>query len=378
MKNTISILITMLILTTVTAQERTKHRLQVETLGGYEYNYFRSPKVVEQDGVTITEQDLIASSSYQDIMAKYDYSLHWKENRLRFSLDPSARIFYEAMEDSYWSLNAILKYDREINRNLDFLAEAGIRRMDREGLGGAQDILINPLGYTTYSVAAGLEFEAIKNNETAIMAYYDFKNFDAFGIRDLQFNRIGLEVKTKQEFKVNNLDHAYGAKVNINKRLYDTFNASDVDTNGERDWSYFVVDVFYELPVSKTFKLKPNFMYYSRTDNLDKRSGFQQFGPELSLKFDNGITRVWSSLGYITRSYTTLEARDNNGATGEKIQYRYANITLNVEHKLGVPGLYLTGEAFSRVRSTNYTAVNARSFRNYTNQYAGIGMKWKL
>lgn len=376
MKTTTSIFF--VLLSTLTASAQVKQGFEVETQGGYEYNYFKSPEVVRQDGVIFTEADLISSSVYQDIKMDYDYRYKWGRNRIRLSATPATRLFYENFQDSYWSLNATAKYDYEINGNTKFLTQLSFKRMDREGLDGAQDILINPLGYLVYGANTGIEFKAFPNNRTTLKAFYNFTDFDAFGIRDLQFDEFGVQLSTRQVFEVNNLKHSYGLTAYVKKRLYDTFNASDVITDGERDWSYAKATAYYEYPIGETFEIEPSLVYYVRVDNMADRSGFRQFGPALRLKFDNDKTSVRSYFKYLTRNYTSFEARDNNGPTGEKIQYNYADIALDAEHRLGSTGFSITAKVYSRIRTTNYTDIDARSFRGYSNQYAGIGLKWEL
>lgn len=376
MKTLTKIFLALLMTTTTWAQER--QRFEVETQSGYEYNYFKSPRQVRQGTVVLTEADLIASSSYQDILMDYDYRYKWDRNRIRLSVSPFARLFQENFEDSYWSVLATAKYDYNLSRNTEFLAEIVFKRMNREGLDGAQDVLINPLGYTVYGASSGLKFELFPKNETVLEAFYNFKDFDAFGVRDLQYNEFGVKFGLQQEFRHNGLEHKYGITGYAKKRLYDTFNASDVTTDGERDWNYMKVTGFYTYPVSETFELKPSFVYYTRTDVLVGRSGFDQLGPGLGLKFDDDRTRFRANISYLTRNYTDFEARDTNGPLGEKIRYTYANISLNASHKLGNGGFSLTATAYSRVRATNYTDIDARSFRGYRNQYVGLGIKWEL
>ncbi|MDE5421559.1 hypothetical protein L3073_05020 [Ancylomarina sp. DW003] len=367
-------LIAMLFSITLTAQ--VKQGLEVETQSGYEYNYFKSPTEVHQNGVIYTEKDLVESSIYQDIMLDYDYRKKWGENRIRFSIAPSSRVFYQNLDDSYWSLLARAKYDYSFTKTTKLLAQMSFKRMNRQGLDGAQDLLINPLGYTNYGVKSGLEFELAENNETTVMAFYNFKNFDEYGVRDLQFNEFGIQFRTQQEFKVNDLKHKYGLVGYIKKRTYDTFNASETTSDGERNWGYIKMNAFYKYPVSKTLEVKPSFVYYVRSDKNDY-SGFKQFGPAIALKFDNKKTKIRSGLSYLTRNYASIAAKDNNGPTGEKIQYNYLDITFDAEHQIE-ENLSITATVYSRVRNTNYTDLDARSFRGYRNQYIGIGVKWEF
>ncbi len=357
---------------------QSKHQLDAETQGGYEYNYFKSPRQISQNGDLLTEDDLISSSLYQDVTVDYDYRYKWNQNRIRFSITPRARVFYESTEDSYWQLNATAKYDYKFNRNTKLLLEGGIKRMNRKGLDGAQDILVNPLGYTNFGLSGGVEFSPFANNETSVEAFYNFKDFDAFGSRDLQFNEFGLLVKTAQEFESNGLEHRYGLSAYVKKRNYDTFNASDVIVEGKRDWDYVRANAFYELPLSKTLEVEPSFLYYVRIDNNNNnQSGFTMYGPKLGLKYDNDKTKVRTAFSFVTRNYASLEARDSEEAIGEKIQYQYAEFTLDAEHQLN-DHLFITANIYSRVRSTNYTDLAARSFRGYRHQYAGLGIKWEF
>lgn len=355
-----------------------KQKFRIGTIAGYEYNYFKSPTEVSQDGVLFTEQDLISSSTYKDVFASYRHDIKWRGNRLKFHLNPATRLFYENFDDSYWSLVANVRYTKELTDKTKFLSQLSFKRMNREGLDGAQDVLINPLGYTNIGAKVGLEIRPIPQNKTEVLAFYNFKDFDAFGIRDLQFNEFGVQLGSEQQFRANRLKHTYGLNAYLKKRLYNTFNASDVIPDGKRDWSYAKVTAFYELPISRTLEIEPSYTYYLRIDHLDKRSGFTQTGPSLDITYKNDLTRIRANAKYLTRNYTTLEARDNSGLIGEKIQYQYLDLALNAEHRLGSSAFYLVAEAYSRVRSTNYTDIEARSFRGYTNQYAGLGMRWEL
>ncbi|WP_106791623.1 hypothetical protein [Aquimarina sp. Aq78] len=356
---------------------QSKNTLDIETQGGYEYNYFKSPKEVRVNDSILTKEDLISSSVYQDISIDYKYRYKWKKNRVRLYLNPFSRIFYENFDDSYWSLGSRVKYDHKFTEKATFLAEIRFKRMNREGLGGDQDVLINPLGYTNYGATAGIKFIPFNANEMTLEGFYNFKDFDAFGIRDLQFDEFGVQFSSVQSFEVNRLEHKIGVDTYFKKRKYDTFNASEIDTDGERDWDYAKGSLFYELPFSEKFKIKPNFVYYARIDNSTGRSGFSQFGPGLNMVYKSEITKVRTSLSYITRKYKEIEARNTEMLIGENLKYQYVNFQVNASHEIG-NGFSLTATLYSRVRSTNYTDIDARSFRNYRNQYGGIGVLWEL
>ncbi|MGY3791956.1 hypothetical protein [Aquimarina sp. 433] len=354
-----------------------KNTFNIGTEGGYEYNYFRSPKEIRTDEGILNESDLISSSFYQDVEVNYKFRYRWKNNRFRISANPFARIFYENSDDSYWSLNTVAKYDYKFNRKTALIAEARLMRMNREGLGGDQDVLINPLGYTNYGGTLGVEFAPIKNNESSVEGFYNFRNFDAFGVRDLQYSEFGVQLTSVQTFKIGRLKHKVGLSIYAKKRLYDTFNTSDVEPDGERDWDYVKGTLSYGLPINKYLQLRPSFVYYMRIDNSTNRSGFNQFGPGISLRYKNKRTKVRSSFSFITRDYTDIEARNTEGTIGENLKYEYANFQLNASQKIG-GGFSITTTLFSRIRSTNYTDIDARSFRNYRNQYAGIGILWEF
>ncbi len=375
MKKIVSTLSSLFVISVSGIAQEHQHDFQVETQGGYEYNYFRSPDEVLFEGVLLTRDSLIRSSSYQDLTLDYKYKYKWKRDRLRVSAKPEARFFYDQTDDSYWSLDTRIKYDHKFSKNTALLAETVFKRMAREGLGGAQDVLINPLGYTLYGASIGALFGIVPKNETKLEAFYNFKDFDAFGIRDLQYDEFGIQFKTEQDHRVRGKTHTYGLSGYIKKRLYDTFNASEVVSDGVRDWSYWKTSVYYEFPFGEKLELEPSFTYYQRIDNAEDRSGFRQYGPKLKVVFDNDRTRIRASAEYLMRSYASFEARDNTGPIGENIRYGYADLSLKAEHQVS-DNLFLTATAFSRVRQTNYSDINARSFRGYRNQYAGLGIKY--
>ncbi|MEO0570605.1 MAG: hypothetical protein AAF039_02795 [Bacteroidota bacterium] len=363
-----------LVSTVVFAQE--KHRFEIGSQTGYEYNYFKSPDVLVVNDSLLNENDLIASSGYLDVFMDYTYRYKWKAHRIRISAQPYARIFQEAVSDSYWNLDATVKYDYKLSKRTKLLAELGFERMNREGLDGAQDVLVNPLGYTNYGVSSGLEIKPFRANKSTLEVFYNFKNFDAFGVRDLQFDVYGIRMATKQKFRPGKYEHTVGFNAYYKKRLYDTFNGEDTPQNGTRDWDYLKASAFYELPITGTFEIVPQLSFYSRMDRLVDRSGFNQYGPALRLKFDNDKTKISAVVKYQLRQYTEIQAPGTEDNV--LLRYQYTDVALNFEHQLPIKGLLFTGTVYSRFRETNTVALSSRSFRGYTNQYAGIGLLWRL
>jgi len=362
--------------TGVTFSQRTS-TFTTETQGGYEYNYFKSPDVIRTEGIILNSDDLISSSFYQDIKMKYKYKTTWGKNKFRVSASPFSRVFYENLDDSYWSLSVIASYDYKISKRIGLYTKAEFKRMNREGLGGDQDVLINPLGYTNYGGSLGIGLKPFRNHQMKVGGFYNFKNFDAFGIRDLQYDEYGVQLSSVQSFKVKRLKHKIGINGYFKKRLYDTFNASDIEPDGERDWDYIKGTLFYQLPFSKTFSLKPNFMYYVRIDNSTNRSGFNQYGPGITMKYNTKKTDIKGSFSFITRNYTDIQARNTDELIGDKLAYEYSNVQVDARQNIG-NGFSLMATLFSKIRSTNYTDIDARSFRNYRNQYAGVGVLWQF
>ncbi len=361
---------------TILVSAQVKQSIETETLTGYEYNYFKSPTEVLQDGVLFDESSLISSSIYQDLNAKYKSQNKINKHELRFNSTFKSRLFYKNIDDSYWSLYGNAKYQYSLRKKTKLFFNAIVHRMNRKGLDGAQDVLINPLGYTQYKAITGVSLSPIAGNKTILNANYRFKNYDAFGIRDLQYNEVGAELKTTQTYKADRKTHKFGAKAYYKSRKYKTSNSSDVIPDGERHWDYLMLKGFYQYPISKKFKILPGFSYLNRMDKLDNRSGFKQFGPELKVNYKSQLTKLYGSFKYQTRDYTSIEARNNDELIGNKLTYRYVDFSINADHKLGQSDFLLTAKIFSRVRTTNYTDISARSFRGYRNQYAGIGIKW--
>lgn len=354
-----------------------KHSFDAESLGGYDYNYFKSPTAVDQDGTLFSGDQLISSSIYQAVMIDYHYRYMSKENRIRFSISPQARILYENYDDSYWSMTTSAKYDYNIGKNMEFLLEATFKRMNRNGLDGDQDVLVSPLGYYDYGAISGIQFSPFKDHETTLEGFYKFRNFDPYGVKDLQYNEYGLQFRSEQDFERNGLKHSFGIIGYAKKRLYDTYDASSSTVDGIRDWRYINAQVFYDYPIGENFEVTPSLEYLVRLDKSADRSGYRQYGPVLRMKFDNDRTKVRTTVEYVSRNYKSIEAMDSNGPKGELTQYRYTNFKLDVSQALG-KNLFISAEAYSRIRTTNYTDIGARSFRAYRNQYAGIGLKMEL
>lgn len=357
------------------AQER--HRFEGQTLSGYEYNYFKSPDQLVLGDSTLTSADLIASSSYQDFIADYDYRYKKKGHRIRFRIAPELRFFHERADDSYWQVNSWLKYDYRLGKRTKLLAEGRFNRMNREGLDGAQDILVNPLGYTLYGASAGLGFALLKNNRSELEFFGNYKNFDAFGSRDLEYLERGASLSTRQEFRPGKYEHQLSARVYYKQRLYTTFNAADSPAGGERDWWYFRSDISYSFPLSGYVDLEPEVIYYQRIDRLEERSGFRQLGAGMRLSVKTEKTKLRAAAKYQLRGYDEIEAADLEGEGYAPLRYDYLDLSLSFEHQLPLKGLFFIGEGFSRVRETNTLSLSSRSFRDYRTYYAGLGLRWK-
>jgi len=354
-----------------------KNNLKAETQGGYEYNYFKSPDVVRQNDVIIDKDSLVSSSIYQDIQLRYNASYKKNKSNFQLSASPFSRIFYENLDDSYWSFNVLTKYKYQLHQKIQLGAQLSFKRMNRQGLNGAQDVLISPLGYTKYGGSVGFYFAPIASNKTFLRGFYNFKDFDSFGIRDLEYNEKGIELNTRQRFKIKKLKHYVGASIILKQRLYETFNASSVVQNGERDWSYIKANGYYSFPITKSLKVQPGYLYYKRTDELIDRSGFTQSGPVLEVRFKSKKFDFQSSIKHLIRDYKTLEARNTEGPIDEKIEYKYTDIAFDGAYKVNKK-LSITTTVYSRIRTTNYTDIDGRSFRGYRNQFAGAGLRYKL
>lgn len=371
MKNVIA---TIILLVSIQVQAQTK--LEIGSQFGYEYNYFKSPDKVRFGNDILTEEDLISSSIYQNITIDFEKKIKWNNSKLRLIVAPEATIFYENTNDSYWQIKGEAKYYRDLSKTVELLADAGIKRMNRRGLDGAQDVLINPLGFTNLGASLGLQLKVLKNNKTTTKLFFNFRDFDAFGMRDLQFNEVGISLSTKQKIEINTNDYKIGLRGYYKIRKYDTFNATNIITNGKRDWSYVKLNPYLDIPLSNSLTIKPGYIHYERFDKIN-RSGFTQHGPELQLNYELKNTEIKVDISHLTRDYKNIDARDDNGLIGENLTYKYTQFNINAAHKI-TKSIELTATIYSRIRTTNYTDLDARSFRGYRNQYAGIGIKWKL
>ena len=103
------------------------------------------------------------------------------------------------------------------------------------------------------------------------------------------------------------------------KRLYKTFNAEDSPQEGQRDWDYAKLVAFYELPLGNYLELEPQFTYYGRFDRLEERSGFNQYGPGIRLRFDNEKTKFNAFAKYFIRDYTEITAQIGRASCRERV-----------------------------------------------------------
>lgn len=353
------------------------NELEVTALTGYEYNYFKSPSKVIFNDILLTEDDLVASSPFQNIDLNYDYKRKWNGNKIWLSASPEFRYFNENADDSYWSLKIKGRYDYRITKALKLDTDIYFRRMAREGLDGDQDVLINPLGYSLLGGSAGLDLDIGRDIQMEVAAFFNHKNYDKYGVKDLKYNEFGVDFNIQQEFELLKTKHELGLSTYLKKRLYETYDAFDEEPYGTRDWNYWKGELFYKTNLTKRLEFDTDFAYLIRTDLGANRSGYEQYGVSLGLDYENKRLDIGLGAELLNRKYTAISARDNEGQIGEMTKYKYLNLSFDIQYSLS-KHFTVSAEAYQRVRNTNYTDLSARSFRGFTYQFAGLGVIYEL
>lgn len=360
------------------AQTEVKNKIKfsTQTQVGYEYNFLKSPDKLIVDDVLLQAKDLVLSSVYQDIDVKFQYNIRWNKSEFNTQIRPIYKVYYQSMEDSYWNISVISKYNRNLSKNLNFLIRATYKKIIREGLDNDQDFIVNPLGFSSYGLVTGLQFQPLKNNKTTLGFLYNYRDFDATDIRDTNINEIGIYLNTEEQLVIANKIHSFGFKAFFKNITHETIILENQSLNRKRKWNYFKLNPFYQIAINKRIKVAPSFIYSSRIDK-ESTSSFTIFGPELKLKWMNQKTLATFTFSYLSRKYKDIYAQDSLGVIDEKATLNFVSFNVKAEHKL-TKKIRLNASIFSRIRNTNNTSHRSRSFSHFRNQYAAIGLKWVL
>ncbi|CAM1343805.1 hypothetical protein [Tenacibaculum amylolyticum] len=343
----------------------------ISSFSGYERNIYKVPNSLLSEGTVLGENDLYASSIYQDILAKLTYEKIWKHSSLKFYVTPEMRYYFSEQNARRVLLNSRVKYTYNFNRNTKWENTFSFKKKDQKGQDLDANELSTPLGYDRLNLSSALIFRLSKRNRTSLAVHYGNKSFDASESRQISYTIYGADITWKQVQWKNHLLYAYGFNAGFSSRAYDIFDIEEEITN-KRTWNYWNAEVFYKLPVHKKLAIQPSIGYEKRMDETNNQFGYDELNAAVKVKYKG--ERFNFSM-YPSYGYRVFDELNIPGTSSQKLRYHYIRANMNMEYRLNKKFLLLS-RAYLIDRNSNNNDITTTAYRSYNNNYIGLGLRF--
>lgn len=368
MKLSIITIFCLFISITVNAQISTS----ISTSTGYESNINRLPNSYLSKGKLKGKEYLYQSSLYQEGVLKLSYKNAWENNEFRVYFNPEIKYYFSESSSKRILLNTRLKYSNSISKKMKWETNVIYKMREQEGQDLDEPELNTPRGYNLSSLNTGLRIRLYKNNRTYLRANYDIKSFDKSETREMMYHRYGVYGK----FEHRSGTHHLGVMASFLNRNYQ-FNYFTKNKTKTRTWQYLKGGIYYRFPLDNHFQLEPSVSYEKRTDITQNKYGYSQIRPGLAFLFKTQKLSASLKTSYTIRNFDVLQASSTKQKNIGNMNYNYTRIKFAGSYQL-FKNLEIVSDMYLLDRKTNNTNLNTKSYRSYTNYYAGAGFRYKL
>jgi len=348
--------------------------------GGYEYNIYKTPYTLDSDDDFLIGSDLITSGFFEGISFRGQFQNKFENGRLKLNFRGSANNFHtEENANLYdFGLSASYRVKYASRKYFEFAPE--FYRKQRAGIDLSDDILRTTLSYTQLMLPLSFDFYLKDKVWLKTDIGYRFKAYDENDRGEkvsyhALFSGASLSKKWENTTAIRKVIFSPG----VEHRIYTDLEAEDREDEDsdliedERYWTYFSVDLEYDLN-SKNNKLSYTIGLYSTLRNdVENRFSYKEFGPGAQLNFP--LKKATLTLGgsYRYRSFNTVMV---NESTDQLIyQYLRANARLTVPLSKN-SFWYAEGNVIRRI--SNNTSIERTAFRSYNYALVETGLSFRF
>lgn len=351
-------------------------KASVATISGYENNINKSPNSYLVNDVLKTKKDLYQTSFYQEGILKLNYKEKGTGSEFNAYINPEIRYYYTEKKANRILLKTGLGYSYFFDKNYEWETNARYKLKDQKGEDLDEAELSTPLGYRVFNFNTGLHARFYKNNRTLLRASYDIKTFDKSEIRNTLYHRYGMLLKFQNFHRIDGKRHKAGFTASFYNRNYtlDYFTKNEIK---HRTWQYFNAGVFYSLPLVKGVTIEPALNFEKRSDITNKKYGYSQLRPSLSVGYKDSRIRTKFAFSYSSRNFNSLKASTTEVKNIENLAYKYLKLTLRGTYKLN-DDFYMVADNYFLDRKSNNTNLKTKAYRSYNKFYSGLGIRYNF
>lgn len=378
----------------------------VSAAPGYETNIFNAPEsYINIQGDTLLADQLIENAAFVSTEGALNFGWTIGAHQIGWNSKLDLMRYQGLSQANASEYQSRIEYDHKPEKSA---YEKGvylrIRSQNRLGINVLGDELLTPFTFRQLEAGSYLKRKYKGGHSTELRAVYSYKDYDPCvrcGLlgEDLSLTKREWEFIASQVFitgknaginqslalELQWRDRQYFEVTNYDLLLPDPdpltespFYAYDPDmTYPLRHWRYLTLKAYYEFPLSKVAKVKPIIEYTRRYDISRGDFGFTQWQPSLLFYIKNKAWDLRAYLSYTIRDYTDRLARQSEGLPFPKLEYRYLRMKLRAARS--IKGGF---EAFTELgrthRESNTSLIQTRVRRPYVNNYAMIGLRFRL
>ncbi|OEK06564.1 hypothetical protein BFP71_02515 [Roseivirga misakiensis] len=360
---------------------------------GYEHNIFLSPGTLLRDGDQLTRQDLLTSGFYEGVSFKGDFENKFKEGRWKFGFATSIANFHTNPDADRFTLSLKSSYRKRYAKGKYFEIAPEFSRRSQQGINESDGVLRTTFSYTKFYLPLHLDYYLGNKTWFKTETAYTFKAYDQNDLGEkvsYHSAKTGLNFSKKWDKNeaINKLTFSGG----IEYRYYTDLELEDEDDEDieeedeeddfvarpnnpiafiaeERQWFFYTMGLDYNVKNDRTnFDYTLGLYFVGRGDS-EKRFGYRELSPALSMRYSKKKLSVTASLKYGMRKFSTLTVGDND----QLLTYNY--LRGSVRFNVALPknkAWYIKGNLVNRTANNNN--INSLAFRGYLNNSIETGI----
>jgi len=375
-------LIVALLLTSLTATAQWTGKYKAGLEGGYEWNIFLNPTVVQTGEDILRRNDLWINAYYAGAFVSADFKKEIKNGRMKWGTHLSGANYTSTANANRHSFRLYGSYRKKYAPRKYFEFAPELYRIKRAGVNDNDAILTTPFSYTRFTLPFKLDFYKGNRAWVKTRAGYTYKAYDKIPFEEINNKSIRYHagfvgVSVSKKWVDNQVERKLTFSSDIELRFYKDLeqflDEEEPDEPGEteeesRFWTYITNDLVYDIkPANKPWELSLGLYTTIRLDR-EEENGYLEFAPGIDGTWQMAKMRLKGSLRYVNRNYPGREVGD----TEEPLRYQFLRGSIEAQ----VPvrdnlDFFVRGNMVNR-KSSN-TALG-RGFRGYFNSRFETGL----
>jgi len=358
-------------------QEFASAQLSVRTgvFQGYEWNIFRNPESLVQQGDTLGRGDLWSNSNYNELFLNTDYSKRWKNARLKLSGDFRANIYHQQNSAQKEFYRVYASYRTKYASRKYFEFSPSITRRNQAPIDQSDLIFRSRFSYSQVLAPLHFDFYLKKQRWLRFETSYRYRAYDATSNDNTHYHGFGAEALFSKRWKGRvTTEVELFAEWNLRKQTeFEFATETEPEEVKNRDFQSYTFGSTLSLRSNNSsFRIEFPLSYKSFTDTPSERLNYSQLETGTKISFKLGKTRVTQNLTGTFRDFSNLTVTDD-----ELLNYKYIRSSTTIRIPVLNRFTY-TVKASAVRRLSNRTTMTRSSFRGFLSSYIETGFSLDL